>query len=69
MQVIGLIIQKLRKQKQLTQAAFAHEVGIPSQSKISAWESGQNVPDILEAQKIADFFGVSVEFLLKGDCM
>ncbi|MEY4539544.1 MAG: hypothetical protein RLZZ306_1301 [Bacteroidota bacterium] len=64
MQNLGTTIQKLRKALHLSQTELAYLLNIPSQSKISSWENGTCVPDILEAQKLAQIFGVSLEFLL-----
>lgn len=64
MQNLGTTIQKLRKEKRLSQTELAHLTDIPSQSKISSWESGACIPDVMEAQKLAQIFGVSLEYLL-----
>ena len=61
---LGTTIQKLRKANHLSQTELAHLLDIPSQSKISSWENGSCVPDVLEAQKLAHIFGVTVAFLL-----
>ena len=49
----------------LSQTELAHLLDIPSQSKISSWENNTCVPDVFEAQKLAQIFGVSLEELLK----
>lgn len=67
MQNLGKTIQKLRKERHLSQSELAHFLEISSQSKISYWESGNNVPDVFEAQKIAIFFEISLESLLRED--
>lgn len=64
MQNLGTTIQKLRKEHHLSQTELAHQLDIPSQSKIPSWESGTCIPDVVEAQKLAQLFGVSLEFLL-----
>ncbi len=64
MQNLGKTIQKLRKENCLSQTELAHQLDVPSQSKISSWESGTCIPDVLEAQKLAQLFGVSLEHLL-----
>ena len=64
MQNLGTTIQKLRKEKRLSQTELAHLLNIPSQSKISSWENDTCVPDVLEAQKLAQLFGVTLAFLL-----
>ena len=64
MQNLGKKIQQLRKEKRLSQTELAHLSDIPSQSKISSWENGSCIPDVIEAQKLSQIFGVSLEFLL-----
>ncbi len=63
MQNLGITIQKLRKEKRLSQTELAHLLNIPAQSKISAWENGTCVPDVFGGTKISSniwrFFGVS----------
>jgi transcriptional regulator with XRE-family HTH domain len=63
-QSLGKRIRLLRKEKRLSQTELAHLSDIPSQSKISSWESGICIPDVWEAQKLAQIFGVSLEYLL-----
>lgn len=38
------------KENHLLQTALAHQLDVPSQSKISSWENGNAIPDVLEAQ-------------------
>jgi transcriptional regulator with XRE-family HTH domain len=61
---IGKNIQKLRKEKRLSQTELAYLSDVPSQSKISDWENGRAIPDLLEAQKLTQIFGVSIDYLL-----
>ena len=61
---LGETIKKLRKGLRLSQTELAHLLDIPAQSKISSWENGSCIPDVLEAQKLAHIFGVTVAFLL-----
>lgn len=61
--VIGEIIQELRLDKGLNQKDLA-EYLVVSVSTISHYESGTNSPDIVTLSKIADFFGVSTDYLL-----
>jgi transcriptional regulator with XRE-family HTH domain len=68
MQRIGTTIRNLRLQHHLSQSALAELLDLPAQSKISSWESGKTVPDMLEGQKLAEIFGVGMEeFFLKKD--
>ncbi len=64
MQNLGKTIQKLRKEKRLSQTELAHLSNVPSQSKISSWENDTCIPDVWEAQKLAQIFGVSLEEFL-----
>ncbi|AST57706.1 helix-turn-helix family protein [Thermoanaerobacterium thermosaccharolyticum] len=61
--MFGKRIKELRKKKGLTQKALASYLGI-SDRAIGYYENEQRTPppDIL--QKIADFFNVSVDYLL-----
>lgn len=38
-----------------------------AQSTLSDWKSGKSVPKADKLQKIADFFGVPVEYLMTGE--
>ena len=60
MQNLGTKIQKLRKALRLSQTELAQQLNIPSQSKISSWESYICIPDdVLEAQKLAQILDIS----------
>lgn len=58
---IGVIISKLRKDKGITQAELAKNVGVSAQA-VSKWENG-GVPDAELLPKIADYFNVSIDRL------
>ena len=53
----------LRKEKHLNQEEFAKKLGY-TRTAISAWEVGRNEPSNADTIKIADFFNVSVDYLL-----
>ena len=55
-------IAELRKGLNLSQRKLAEEIGT-SQANLSRWEQGLNVPSIIECWRIAEFFGVSIDFL------
>ena len=59
-------IRMLRKQNQLTQAAFAEALGI-SRETVVAWENGRKRPNRSHLEKIAVRFGFMINFLLKPD--
>lgn len=54
---------KLRKELNLTQEEFAQKIGY-TRTAISAWEIGRNEPSNADTIKIANFFGVSTDYLL-----
>lgn len=60
---IGSNIRALREKKGLTQRALADNVLVSFQA-ISAWERGLSVPDLENAVRLAQYFGVSVDTLL-----
>ena len=62
---IGRNIRLLREKKGLTQRALADGVLVSFQA-ISAWERGLSIPDLENAVRLAQFFGVSVDTLLNS---
>lgn len=60
------IIADLRKQKKITQAKLAQIIGI-GRSTLAMYETDGSEPDFATASKLADFFGVSVDYLLGRD--
>ena len=58
-------LQKLRKQKNLTQEELARAIYV-SRTAVSKWESGRGYPSIDSLKAIAQFFGVTIDDLLSG---
>ena len=56
-------IQSIRKQHGITQVELCKVLGV-SQANLSAWETGRWEPDSIALSKMADYFGVSVDYLL-----
>lgn len=56
-------IKDLRKEKGLTQQELADKIGV-TKLTILRWEKGDRVPKSDKAQKLADYFGVTVAYLL-----
>ncbi|MGC4431299.1 helix-turn-helix transcriptional regulator, partial [Streptococcus suis] len=56
-------LKELRKEKKLTQEELASEIGV-SKITILRWENGERQIKPDKAQALADYFGVSVGFLL-----
>ena len=59
-------IISLRKEKGLSQEAFAEALGVSRQS-VSKWESGAALPDTDKIIAMSELFGVSTDFLLKSN--
>ena len=56
-------LKELRKEKKLTQKELADKINV-SKITVLRWENGERVPKSDKAQQLADFFGVSVGYLL-----
>lgn len=59
-------IKELRKSKGLTQEELADEINV-TKLTILRWEKGDRTPKSDKAQQMAEFFGVSVGYLLGYD--
>lgn len=59
-------LQTLRKSKGLSQPELAKIIEVSDRS-ISAWERGLTLPNTEIAIKLADFFDVSIDYLLARD--
>ena len=57
---------KLRKDRGLSQEKLAEQLNISRQA-ISKWESGTAVPELEKLIIISNYFGVSVDYLLKEE--
>lgn len=64
--IIARNITALRHDCGLTQAAMAAKLGYSDKS-VSKWERGDGTPDIACLKKIADMFGVTVDYLLTSE--
>ena len=60
------ILKDLREAKGLTQDALARELCI-SRSSVGMYEKGAREPDFKTLELIADFFNVSIDYLLGRD--
>lgn len=59
-------IYQLRKKRGLSQEQLAEQLNVSRQA-ISKWESGTAVPESEKLITISNYFGVSVDFLLKDE--
>lgn len=65
-QKIGILISKIRKNKNLTQQELANQLGV-SPKTISKWETGNGLPDISMLKRISKIFNITIEELLDGN--
>ena len=56
-------IKELREQKNISQEVLAVAIET-SQRNIGRWENGENEPSYKQLIKIADFFGVTIDYLI-----
>lgn len=62
----GETLTYLRKNKGLSQEQLAEELDLTRQT-ISKWELNQSKPDFDYLLQLSDFFGVSIDYLIKGE--
>jgi len=56
-------LKELRKKKHVSQTRLAIELNL-SQNTVSRYETGEHEPDLVTLVLIADYFDVSVDYLL-----
>lgn len=56
-------LRKLRREKKLTQIELGKLLNV-SNGTIAMWETDKRQPDITTLNKIAEYFGVSVDYLM-----
>lgn len=61
--MLGERLKELRKEKKLLQKELAYDLNL-SQETISLYETNRREPDYTTLIKIADYFNVSVDYLL-----
>ena len=64
MKMIGL--KEIRQQKKLSQVKVSMDLNI-SREAISNYETGRRSPDIDMLVKMSDYFGVSIDYLIRGE--
>ncbi len=57
-------LKEIRKSKKLTQVKVGIDLNM-SQNTVSRYENGEREPGISELIKFADYYGVSVDFILE----
>lgn len=56
-------LKALRKGKKMSAVGLANELETTKQT-ISGWENAYRIPSLETTAKIADFFGVSIDYLI-----
>ncbi len=64
--MFALKLKELREKKGYSQQLLANKLGI-SQSTVGMWESGKREPNFETTKQLADYFEVSVDYLLGRD--
>lgn len=57
--------EKILKKKNLSSYKVAKEAGV-TQTSLSNWKNGKSTPSTTTLQKIADYLGVTVDYLMNG---
>lgn len=57
-------LKELRKKRNVSQVKLAIDLNM-SQNSISRYETGEREPDFASLIKIADYFNVSIDYLLE----
>ena len=63
---IGSFLQKLRKEKGITQEQLAEQLGVARRT-VSRWEAGSNMPDLDVLVELSDFYAVDLREILNGE--
>ena len=61
----GKRVAQLRNERHLTQEELAQQLGI-NRSALSHYENNRREPDYETLQRIADYFRVTIDFLMSG---
>ena len=65
-QKFSALMAKLRKDRGLTQKQAAQHFGVSDKS-VSKWERGETMPDVSLFPEIAEFYGISIDDLMRGE--
>lgn len=61
-EIVATNIVELRKSAKLTQVELADKLHY-SDKAVSKWERGESIPELVTLKKIADIFGVTIDYL------
>lgn len=60
------IFEKLMRERHLTHMEISRATGVPT-GTLTDWKKGRYTPKVDKLQKIADFFGIPLEYLMTGE--
>lgn len=60
------VFEQLLQKNDVTPYKVAKEAGV-TQTALSNWKSGRSTPTTKTLQKIADYFGVTIDYLMTGE--
>lgn len=60
------IFEQLLQKHNVTSYKVSKEAGV-TQTALSNWKSGKSTPTTKTLQKIADYFGVTIDYLMTGE--
>lgn len=60
------VFEQLLQKNDVTPYKVAKEAGV-TQTALSNWKSGRSTPTTKTLQKIADYFGVTIDYLMNGE--
>ncbi len=66
--IISKNITELRVLNNMTQAELGEKLNY-SDKTISKWERGESIPDVGVLLEMSELFGVSLDYLVKADCI
>ncbi|HKM02382.1 MAG TPA: helix-turn-helix transcriptional regulator [Bacilli bacterium] len=61
-QIVAMNIVELRKEAKWTQVELADKLHYTDKA-VSKWERGESIPELVTLKKIADLFGVTIDYL------
>lgn len=56
-------LKQLRNEKGLSQQDLSSQLNVP-RTTLSSWETGNRTPELLAMETLADFFSVSIDYLM-----
>lgn len=60
------VFEQLLQKRGISAYKVAKEAGV-TQTALSNWKTGRNTPSTNTLQKIADYFGVTIDYLMSGE--